>query len=101
MSANEIRKYPSDEGYMDEEAPVLSVFFGGNLDWYLAIEFTDHNNRHSKETMRRTVAVRVTTSGQRVPGITKAVHDIWKALEDDRATEVLGEEWLKWSMEKR
>lgn len=96
---NEQRHYPSDEGYTDDTAPILSVFFGGNLDWYIAIEFTDHQSRYSGESIRRMIAVRVTTSGQRVPGLPIAVQALWKALDHECARKpVLGDDWIKWSL---
>lgn len=99
---NEARTYPSDEGYCDDQAPVLSVFMGGNLDWYLAIEWTERDSKYTDEPHRKTIAVRITTSGQRVPGICKAILDLYEVLGTPEAKEpVLGEEWLKWSMEQR
>lgn len=94
----EIRTYPSDEGYCDDAAPVLQVFFGGNLDWYVAIEFTDHR---LEKPMRRTVAVRITTSGSRIPGLAVVIKKLFEKLgSPEREHHPLDEKWIEWSLKR-
>ena len=54
--------------------------------------------------MRRTVAVRVTTSGQSVQGMVQAVHELHSVLKKNGENHPLTidrDKWLRWSLEKK
>jgi hypothetical protein len=77
------RTYRSDDRDLPGEDNELTVFQGGNGDWYVSI------HKHGE---RLGPAVRVTTSGapSGQPGVALAVYRLWRALGGEWADETSG-----------